>query len=143
MYRWTRNALSSRFAKLAVRVKCWNLPPVATHLACFLLGTLLFEPNSAGRVPPGILVPWVRTKVEGGVHATGEYTVISAAKRCLLFADSLKLWQAEEKKLFVLVGRSRLLSETLTALQKSDTRLALKNSTPLPHCEKNNVIIYP
>jgi len=165
MFSRARDALGRRFTNLSLRVRCWNLPPVATHLACFLLGTLLFEPDSSGRVPPGILVPWTTAKVEGGIQATAEYALISGAKHCLLLTETVKLWRAEEKKLFVLVGKSRLTRETLEILQKSDTRLARRRSDAasksqsqsqsqsqssnvtappqFPHCEKTHVIIYP
>lgn len=145
MYHRTREALRGRFQKIALRVSCWNLPPVATHLACFLVGTLLFEPDGSGKVPQGILVPWPAPKIDGGVHVTEEFNLIDADRQCLLIPQSFRIWQAEQKKIFVIVPKNRLIAESLSALQRSVAHLAPsgKNSAPFPHCEKKNVIIYP
>lgn len=143
MYYRARELIKRRLQRFALRIKCWNLPPVATHLACFLLGTLLFEADGAGRVPSGILVPWSRARVEGGLHVTQEYELRDARRDCRLIPESFKIWQAEPKKIFVIVAKTRLLAETMTAMQRSDARLSLHTPRPLPHCEKKNVIIYP
>jgi hypothetical protein len=145
VHSWGKGFIKRRFSKIALRLSIKNLPPVATHLACFLMGTLLFEPDSSGRVPPGILVPWASSKVQGGVGMARDYALIDGERRCLMLATNFKLWEAEEKKIFILVPKTRLLTETLNALQKSEARLLRLNSKDpsLPYCEKKNVIIYP
>lgn len=145
MYRRTKDFIGRRFSKIKLQLSIKNLPPVATHLACFLMGTLLFEPDSSGRVPPGILVPWTSAKVEGGVGMAREYALIDGERHCLLLASNFRMWEAEEKKVFVLVAKTRLLGETMNALQKSEAKLFRLNpkDPPLPYCEKKNVIIYP
>lgn len=145
MYRRTRMALARRFQNVALRVSCWNLPPVATHLACFLAGTLLFEPDSSGKVPPGILMPWTAARIEGGVRQSEEYQIIDRGRNCLLLEQRFRIWQSEPKKVFVLLPKSRLLAESISVLQRADAHLSppLKSKPTLPACEKKNVIIYP
>ncbi len=145
MYHRSRKALTRRLQHIALRVKCFNLPPVATHLACFLAGTLLFEPDGSGKVPSGVLVPWSAGKIEGSVRSTEEYQLIDRDQHCLLMPQSYRVWQADPKKVFVIVPKNRLLAESMGSLQRSDAQLApaRKTKAPLPHCEKKNVIIYP
>lgn len=145
MYHRSRQALRRRFQNIALRIKCWNLPPVATHLACFLAGTLLFEPDGSGKVPQGILVPWPAPRIEGGVHVTEEFNLIDPIRQCLLLPQTFRIWQAEQKKVFVIVPRTRLFIETMAAMQRAEAHLSAssKKNAPLPHCEKKNVIIYP
>ena len=143
MYNRARKAIAKRFHELSLRVRCWNLPPVATHLACFLMGTLLFQPDTAGRLPPGVLLPWPVQKILGGVQASQDYSLVSRTKHCLMLPQSFRLWQTGENKVFAIVPKIKLLSEALSDLQKSDAWLQVKTASPIANCEKTNAIIYP
>ncbi len=144
MYRRTKDFITRRCRDLSVRLSYWNLPPLATHIACFLLGTLVFEPNRQGLVPHrGILVPWSEQRLKGGLHFAADYSLVSSRKNCLMAPDTLKIWQAEEKKLFVILPKDKKAEETFTALSKSEAVLALKTNERYPLCERaSGAILY-
>ena len=143
MYYRTKRAFSRGLQELTLRVRCWNLPPVATHLGCFLLGTLLFEPDHKGQLPRGILIPWTLQRIKGGLHFAADYSLISAHKNCLLSPETFKVWEAEEKKLYILINRSKKIDETISLILKPDSELSVKSAANLIHCEKPNVVFYP
>lgn len=149
MYRRTIDFIRDRLCQLKLRVKYQigfrNLPALATHLVCFLGGTLLFEPDTRGKVPAEILVPWPLSKVSGGVQIAGDYLLVSESRDCLLFAESFRLWRPEEKRLFLILPKPKKWVEVAQVLQKSDTRLYRSETTKKPQCKKTSphVTIYP
>ncbi|RZA25852.1 MAG: hypothetical protein EOP10_05535 [Proteobacteria bacterium] len=149
MFNRTREAITERFRNLALQLKYrlgfGTLPAVATHLACFLMGTLLFEPDSRGKVPHETLVPLSASRISGGVKVGEEYEALSIVRGCVLSGESFKLWWPEDKRVFAVVGKIKAKGVLIDLLAKNDTQAALKASHGKPHCLKSssNVTIYP
>ena len=149
MYRRTIDFIRNGLCRLKLRVKYQigfrNLPALATHLVCFLGGTLLFEPDTRGKVPTEMLVPWPLSKVTGGVQVAGEYQLVAEGRGCVLFSESFRLWRPEDKRIFLILPKQKKWAEVTQALQKSDTRLYRKEKMMKPQCQKTSphVTIYP
>jgi hypothetical protein len=149
MFNRTREAIRERFQNFALQLKyrlgLGTLPALATHVGCFLLGTLLFEPDSRGKIPSETLVPIVANRVKGEIELGREYEAVSASRSCVLSTEAFKLWWPEEKRLFATLGKIRNKGELIEALLKNDTRVVLKSSHRQPRCIKSssNATIYP
>ncbi len=149
MFNRTREVVSERFRNFALQLKYrlgfGTLPAVATHLGCFLMGTLLFEPDSRGKVPNETLVPLSLSRVAGGVKVGEVYEALSISRGCVLSDESFKLWWPEDKRLFAVVGKMKAKSEFIDLLAKNDTQAAPKAHHGKPNCLKSssNVTIYP
>lgn len=129
MYRRACELVRERFGQIALRMNedsifsLGRLPAVATHLGCFLAGSLLFEPDSRGVAPPEILIPLSGMKIEGGIHIGSVYRIVSDAKPCRLFAEDFRLWRPEEKKVFLRVKPKKLAAEVMASLHGSEVRI--------------------
>lgn len=123
--------------RLKYQLQISNLPPLATHLGCFLIGTLLFEPDSKGKVPSDILVPWSVQKIEGTVQIARDYQLVSKDSRCVLSPLAFRLFHPEEKKVFVIVPKAKQWQEISPLWQKEDTRLMQKDLIRHPPCPKS------
>ncbi|MBC7662097.1 MAG: hypothetical protein H7249_20570 [Chitinophagaceae bacterium] len=104
---------------------------------------MLFEPDTSGRVPPGILVPWTPQRIEGGIERTKDYSVVSKTKHCLLLDVPVRVWPAEEKKLYAVLPKTKDIGAAVAALHKIETVLVVQTAQSLPHCEISNAIVYP
>lgn len=149
MYRRTLDSIRAGLCKLRLRVKYQigfaNLPAVATHLACFLAGSLLFEPDKRGKVPAEMLVPWSMNRLVGAFQIASEYQIVSESRACLLSAESFRLWRPESQRIFVILPKPKQWAELAGFLQRGDTRLYRKDKLTKPLCQKMraNATIYP
>lgn len=123
--------------QLKYRLGFAGIPAVATHLGCFLVGTLLFEPDTAGRVPSQMLVPWELSRVVGEVLVAREYQLVSKSANCLLSPASFRLFQPEEKKVFIIVPKVKQWIDLSGEWQKADTQLLRKDLVKESPCQKS------
>ncbi len=149
MYHRAREFIRDRIEEVYLRIgetfHIAQLPPLATHLLCFVGGSLLFEADSSGKIPEDILIPWNKARIEGGLHADRHYGLFSVRGACALSPESVKLFKPEGQMIYVRVTRGKAATETIAMLQKSDTRLYRKDKNDKLPCRKptENLTIFP
>jgi hypothetical protein len=134
---YVRNGIEA----LSLRLRMMNLPPLATHMLCIVLGTLLFQPVQGP--PEGDLIYWAwkGEAIEPGVHRRYQVVWRSDKAICALGTRSYPVWQSAQKKAFLILPKSKESLEFLQMLQMKKAKELFLKEGDLALCQRAQGVV--
>ncbi len=140
MYSGIRDTFRERLWELRLfletQLSLRGVPPLASHLLCFLAGSLLFEADKDHRIPADILIPWSQSKVEGSFHLESRLLLAPKDKLCRLAPDVFKIWRGDEgntsQSLFLKVPKAKAKPDLIGKILMPGVRLLAFDSNLKP-----------